>query len=76
MPDSVLSVGLLGDAFPREEGRVRQYSYAPALITEQEEPVFLPTEEASAVLDRASAMSKPFGTRFRVEADEVVIETA
>jgi hypothetical protein len=55
------------------DGKIQRLSYVPGIIRGQGPPDFARPAQVPEVVQRMSAMSSPFGTRFEVGEEEVVL---
>jgi poly-gamma-glutamate synthesis protein (capsule biosynthesis protein) len=58
------------------EKQVREVGFLPARVTTTNQPTLLNAADSSDVVERVRAMSDRFGTRFSLDGDSVVVETA
>ena len=55
------------------DGKIQRLSYVPGIIRGQGPPDFARPAQVPEVVQRMSAMSSPFGTRFEVGEEEVAL---
>ncbi len=58
------------------EKRIREVSFLPAHINEKNQPVLATAADSGDVVQHVRQASQRFGTRFRLDGDAVVVETA